>query len=87
MLVTSDLVTLHVGETASIRLAAAADQAANRRWATDDPAIADVDMAGTITGKETGSTTVTVTAGDRTTDILVTVLPVSTKSAVKAAQK
>lgn len=75
VLVTTDLVTLRVGESARVALAGESEATSTRQWATDNARIATVDLAGTITGRAVGSTTVAVTSGTRTTDILVTVLP------------
>ena len=87
VLVTTDLVTLRTGESALVRLTGESDAAPARRWSTDNGRIAAVDADGNITGLATGTTTVTVTSGERTTDILVTVLPSRERLAAAGTRK
>ena len=45
------------------------------RWLTDNPAVATVNAGGMVTGVGTGSTTLIVTAGDRTASRVLRVVP------------
>ena len=75
LVVNADLVTLRLGERAAIELAGESVFEGAEVWTSDDQSIAQVDSEGHITARAVGTTTITVAAGKKTTDVLVTVLP------------
>jgi len=82
LVVSADLVTLRAGEHAAIQLAGESVFEGKETWSTDDENIAQVDNEGHITAFGVGTTTITVAAGKKTTDVLVTVLPAERQAEV-----
>ena len=73
--VSSDLITLHEGDRVEVQLAGASAHEVRSVWSSDDPKIAAVDASGVIVANDVGSTTITVAADGKATDVFVTVLP------------
>ncbi len=71
-----DIVTLSVGQQVVIDLSDTQD-AESAQWSVDNAEVAYVSQDGTIHAAGVGSTTVTVTAGGRASDVVVSVLPSS----------
>jgi hypothetical protein len=83
--VSRDIVTLNEGERAVVKLPErSADEHASAVWNVDNPSVASVSPDGTIIGLATGTTMVTVTEAERSTDIVVTVLPTVEAEAANA---
>lgn len=72
--------TLGVGETARITATVKPDNATNKNvtWSTSDASKATVDN-GIVTAVGEGEATITATAGGKTAEVVVTVLPMATE--------
>ena len=71
--------TMYVGDTITLHATVKPSDATNRSvtWASRDTSVVTVDRRGNVKAVSTGSTTVTATAGGKSTTCLITVKPVA----------